>query len=284
MSRKAPNKVSKTKRDRILTTDPDSTISHEKLPLKLDFTIIRRGPILILRFNSATAQHQALARMESYYESSTEAKKYLTLQDAQLKRLCPNYEAFNLPLSAVHDWLQAMREAEGVYNSQPQHKQQDTGTDETAKSTSPQQHCCWWTAFTNNNETQLLQRLHRADCLDTSPYAKDDSTPSYIISTTSNSAIPHELRHALYHLHAGYRATVQKEWDATLSNKTRAVIQRDLVLRGYGPRVWIDEFQAYVSEDAGEFGNKTRNECREVKGVLLAAQRNAWVELGMDAI
>lgn len=53
-------------------------------------------------------------------------------------------------------------------------------------------------------------------------------------------------------------------------------------MRGYGQQVWVDEFQAYVSENTGEFGKKFRAECEEVGIVLTQAQAQAWKELNLN--
>lgn len=286
MGRKPSKKSAKSANDRnppatSFSSNYEGATVHEG-----NFVSVRRGLVIILRFSSPANQHRALARVESYYESNSEARKYLSLKESEQKRLCPNYEAFNLPLCALHDWLRAMREAEGIVKPQ----QQDTNTDtiETT-ATTPQKH--WWSSCTNSQESLLLEHLSKAGCLDERAAPTKvihqhcvTSNLSYLISTTSDASLPHEMLHALYHIHAGYRATAQKAWKEGLLKKTRAVVQQDLLLRGYGPQVWADEFQAYISEDAGEFGKRLEDECLEMQKMLLVAQKSARAELGMTGV
>lgn len=60
------------------------------------------------------------------------------------------------------------------------------------------------------------------------------------------------------------------------------VISNDLLMRDYEDRVWVDEFQAYVTENSGEFGKKVRTECEEAAIVLREAQTQAWKDLNLD--
>lgn len=228
---------------------------------KPDFLTQHQGPLILLKFTTPKAQHQALARMESFYESNKESRTYINLQDTATKSLCRNYQAFNLPVSAICEWLQAMRISESPL-------QETSGN-------IPQG---WWRSFTTPQEACVLRHLSQVGCFK-SPTSGE--APSYLISVTEASAIPHEALHALYFLHPGYKEKAQQVWMG-LSQKCQAVISQDFTLRGYGEHVWVDEFQAYVSEDHGEFGNKARQECSDAKGSLIKAQGAAWKELDMN--
>lgn len=227
---------------------------------KPDFLTQHQGPLILLKFATLKAQHQTLARMESFYESNKDARTYINLKEAATKGLCQNYQAFNLPVIAIWDWLQAMRASEN-----------------TLQETSSNAPHGWWHSFASPHEALLLEHLSQVGCFKSPATGK---VPSYLISVTEASAIPHEALHALYFLHSGYKETAQQVWKG-LSPKCQAVISHDFTLRGYGEHVWVDEFQAYVSEDDGEFGNKSRQECNEAKGVLIKAQGVAWKELDM---
>lgn len=78
-----------------------------------------------------------------------------------------------------------------------------------------------------------------------------------------------------------YRHKVQQLWMG-LSKKRRLVVSHNLLMRGYGEHVWVDEFQAYVSEDGGEFGNKTKQECDEAGVELRAAKSSTWEEMDLN--
>lgn len=230
-----------------------------------DFQVQRHGPLILLHFTAPKIQHQAMARMEAFYESKSEAEKYISLQDPKTQLLCRNYQAFNLPLCAIREWLHAMQTSEGISSS----RQGNANPFCTAR---------WWCPFTNSQECQLLTQLCRLGLFN-APKGWDASR--YLISITNKSAIHHELLHALFFLHPGYREKAQGLWEG-LSNRCRIVVTNDLLMRGYGEQVWVDEFQAYVSENAGEFGKKVRAECNEAGMVLRDAQAQAWKELNLD--
>ena len=228
-----------------------------------EFSTQQHGPVILFRFTAPGDQHQALARMESFYESCEDARRYLTLQNASTKPLCRNYQAFNLPIRAIYEWLQAMQDAESMIQEHTSHNAQG-----------------WWSLYTTPREACLLDHLSQVGCFNLTTNSK---APSYLISVIENSALPHEMLHALYFLHSGYRGAAQQAWKV-LSKKCRAVVGQNFTLRGYGEQVWIDEFQAYVSEDGGEFGKKVQQECNEVKELLLRAQYSAWLDLRFDAM
>ncbi|CAO1626424.1 unnamed protein product [Jaminaea pallidilutea] len=98
-------------------------------------------PLATLTFASKALQHQAMARMEAFYESNAlqsgdeisnapknaaapspssmqipnaAQRRYLTLEEASKARLCAHYQAFNLPVESAKEWLLAMRAREGV--------------------------------------------------------------------------------------------------------------------------------------------------------------------------
>lgn len=222
-----------------------------------EFNVQIQGPLIIFTFYSPKAQHQALARLETFYESESEATNYINLDEAKTKRLCPNYQAFNLPTIAVHDWLLAMLDSE---------------------ITAPKSVGRRWRPFTNSSESCLLDHLGQVGCLEKPQLGE---APSYLISVSDKSSVPHEASHALYFLHSGYRKKAQQAWDG-LSGKCRSIVQQDMMLRGYGSHVWVDEFQAYVSKNDSEFGKKTKDECMRAKKMLVAAQALAWQDLGLD--
>lgn len=231
----------------------------------VEFVTQRQGPLILLHFTTLEAQHQTLARVESFYESASHTRKYITLQDPMTKFLCRNYQAFNLPIIAMNEWLQAMQNSEKALSSGQGSKD-------------PYSLQGWWRSFTNTQESCLLDQLWQIGCLGV---LKAGETPSYLISVTNKSATQHELLHALFFLHSGYRDKVNKLWEG-LSKKCRLVISHDFLMRGYGEHVWVDEFQAYVSEAGGKFGKKTKQECIEAGVELRAAQILAWQELVLD--
>lgn len=236
--------------------------------LASDFAVQRHGPVIVFRYTSPSAQHHAFARVEAFYESKSDAQTYLSLQAASNRRLCANYQAFNLPTTALHSWLQAMWNAETGFQKSKEDRPEHKGTQG------------WWHAFTNPHESSLLAHLSQAGWLRGAELG-DPAAQSYLVSASDESSIPHEALHALYFLHAGYRDEVQRVWDR-LSKKCQSIIQRDLALRGYGEHVWVDEFQAYVVEDVAEFGNRAKQECNEASLALRSAQKLAWSDLGLD--
>lgn len=234
--------------------------------ISVDFHAQRHGPLIFLHFKTSQTQHHALARMEAFYESSSGAKTYISLQDPKTKLLCRNYEAFNMPILAIQEWLKAMQISEKVFNTTTQ------GNDNSCSIPG------WWDPFTNPQESLLLDHLWSLGLLKT---PKGHAASTYLISVTDKSAIRHELLHALFFLHSGYREKVQKVWEG-LSSKCRLVVSNDLLMRNYGEQVWVDEFQAYVSENAGEFGKKLKTECEEAGMVFREAQDEAWKELHLN--
>ncbi|KAF3767135.1 hypothetical protein M406DRAFT_328235 [Cryphonectria parasitica EP155] len=266
MGNKPLQKGSRAKGPQKGSFNPHYDDRNKKHGVLSDFRAQQLGPLIILRFHSPKAQHQALARLEAFYESKDAVGTYISLANPQTRRLCPNYKAFNLPTSAIYDWLVAMRTAElGA-------SQSIAGKFEAAFQG-------WWGPFVNTEESRLLAHLAQAGCF--GRLSARGEVPSYLISVSEQSAILHEALHALYFLHSDYRDRAQEVWDR-LSKRCQLTIQQGMVLRGYGSHVWVDEFQAYVSENVGEFGNKTKEECTEVKKLLLSAQEVAWKELGMN--
>lgn len=186
------------------------------------FTGRRSGPLIVVQYTSSIIQHQALARMETFYESKTDSQTYLSLQAVEMKQLCRNYQAFNLPISTVHSWLHAMQNA-----GRPS---RDT---KTASQGNPQG---WWRSFTNSHESHLLDYLNQVGCFKSLDFSE---APIYLISVSESGSIHHEALHALFFLHSEYRSEVQRVWDE-FSEKCQSTVQRDLTLRGYGKQVWVD--------------------------------------------
>lgn len=231
-----------------------------------NFIVQRHGPLILIQFTGLKEQHQALARMEAFYESRSDASNYVSLHDPKIKLLCKNYQAFNIPVLAIKDWLKAMATSEKAL-SQNQY------------TLDPYGYQGWWCSFTNPQKSHPLDQLWQYGCLKAFTNGK---APSYLISVTKKSAFQHELTHALCFLHPGYRDKVQQLWVA-LSKTCQLGITRDLSMRGYGEHVWIDEFQAYISEDEGGFGKKVMAECHEAGVLLKAAQSLAWKDLDLNA-
>lgn len=236
------------------------------------------GTLITLRFTWAAAQHAALARMEAFYEGAAssgdgEAGAYLTLQEAKEARLCRNYEAFNLPLEAARSWLGKMREKEEDAN--PASTQAAATSSEEAAEESE----VWWAPYCNVEERQLLAQLDALGALEASPLS---TAPRYLISilTTKPSSQTHELQHALFFLSASFRAASEAAF-AALAGRARKAVEHDLGMRGYAARVWPDEFQAYVHEDVGEFGNVAREACVEAREALKGVRERAMREEGL---
>lgn len=230
-------------------------------------------PLLTLLFVSAQAQHAALSRIEAFYESHSGEKRYLTLDEAKQGRLCQHYEAFNFPLSTVVDWLRCMKQRHA-----PDDDRRDTQDSDS-------QAAPWWKVFCNIHEVHLLEHLATLGVLLEDEASLDGiamDVPVYLISTleTKQAALQHERLHFLYYVSPRYGAQVQEEYQK-LSAKTRKIIENDLTMRKYSPTVWLDEFQAYVSEDAGEFGKSIQEECRQVQSNLKALQRQLWKDLNV---
>lgn len=237
------------------------------------FGHIVEAPVLTLFFPTAALQHAALARIEAFYESDTNGKRYLTLQEAADERICRNYQGFNFPLrQGVQDWLDAMHDA--------------VGSDTEAEAQ-------WWRPQCSAEEVQLLEllvSLRAISAYEGSSARSDDgeAAVSYVIScvaSQAHSTLPHERLHALYFLSASYRALVAQLYDS-LSAPAKKVIEADLALRKYAPAVWRDEFQAYLAEGPAtekEFGNKPASECKLIAQQLRAQLARLWTELGARA-
>lgn len=255
------------------------------------------GPLAIFTFPCRKTQHDAFARLAAFYESSGNAGRYISLEEAERMRLCQNYEAYNVPTSVVREWLGVMRAAavevgKATWNSD---KKTTTNTTTTAHQCTQKRGVDsreeWWVTLTNKAETQLLAYLNQLGCLNSTELRSQlpnraiasckTVLPTYIIAITSARALPHEALHALYFLHKDYRECAQKAWNG-LSKRCQAIIQQDMKQRGYAPHIWVDEFQAYVSEDEEIFGKRAREECSPAKRLLLSAQKVAWHDLKLD--
>lgn len=255
------------------STSAPSAVESKEAEAKKEpvFGHIVDPPVLMLLFPTAALQHAALARIEAFYESDSNAKRYLSLQEAADERICRNYQGFNFPLrQGVHEWLDAMFEA----------------TNSNADSAK------WWTPHCSAEENELLDVLISLGAI--SPYegasSRNDGesgSVSYVISCIASQAystLPHELLHALYFLSPPYRAFVKSQWDS-LSAANKKVIETDLGLRKYSSSVFQDEFQAYLGEGLGtekEFGNKPALECKEIAQQLRKQATKEWKKLGLN--
>lgn len=232
-----------------------------------DVSTIHSSPYLItLLFETRQTQHAALARIEAFYESSSASSgEFIDMERAKAMKLCPNYEAFNFPIKSVKEWLLQMQI---FYNLD---KQNDQGsTDEN-----------WWKPFCNEEEAHLLSYLVERNCIETLASESDGRTPTYLVSSLRSEkekSLPHEQLHFLFYMFPAYRKEVEAQYHMLLP-KTRNIIENDLAMRGYASHVWVDEFQAYTSLNAGEFGNKPREECTQIRQQLVATQRKLWKEL-----
>lgn len=273
-------------------TETESDDRHEGMQA---FVATTDGPIMVLRFVSRAAQHRAMARAETYYESvdarlagyqSWNAlgkifgeEHHIPCRDTWRiiadRHLCKGYEAFNLPVSAMRNWIEDMRAVEVVTQ-----KTETEADDRTS----------WLKAVCLREEVQLLEHLADQGVIDlasTTPNHAEDPTQGksssdvqYLISTTSSSigtALLHERLHALYHLSPRYASEVHTQYTTSLSKKSRKVVEHDLKMRGYRDSVWEDEWQAYLlgssagdAEGPGEatWGKGPREECLECRGVL----------------
>lgn len=272
--------------------------------------------LVTLAFRSKAAQHAALARVEAFYESAAQTKEYVDLKQAASQRQCSNYEAFNVPISTVRNWLQAMRlatrppcaegaallEADIAAIQLESEEDAASGSNrlptETEFSASSAGEAAWWTPHCSHEEVELLRYLDELGCfaaarVDDNPSdsrsgssthlaaGAGEHAPVYLVSVLASqqaASLAHEQLHFLYHVSADYRAAVL-EWYASLLPKTRRIIETDLAMRKYAPHVWPDEFQAYVSLHLGEFGAKTRDECVPIRVDLLRRQRALWSAL-----
>ncbi|KAK0544042.1 enhancer of mRNA decapping [Tilletia horrida] len=175
----------------------------------------------------------------------------------------------------------------------------------------------WWDSHCTVQERHLLRLLHSTGCLDHLPFGpshpsaasiKDGEesdpqraqtttapapqevnpnpnqpTPTYLISALSSQSfdLTHERLHALFHLSPTYAQRATELYHTQLSAKIRSAIEWDLSARGYRKEMYADEWQAYVSEDPGEFGGKAKAECAQLRVELLALQKKAKAELGL---
>ncbi|UZJ56948.1 hypothetical protein CBS101457_006268 [Exobasidium rhododendri] len=244
------------------------------------FTVLDgKTPLLLtLLFETKIAQHAALSRIEAFYESTRDEQKYLTLEQAKRSRLCQNYEAFNFPIAVVVKWLSKLQQSHC-----PDGKPEANTLDTDGTLSGPDlEKFHWWEPYCNQEERRLLDHLAKLGVLAESNDSERGAiaAPVYLISALASqvSSLRHERLHFLYFVSADYREKVQREYE-TLSAKSLRIIQRDLVLRKYAPHVWVDEFQAYVSEDAGEFGSSIRLECQVIGRALQRYQAKLWNDL-----
>lgn len=199
MAKGSRNKTSKQDQGNHSQVHPKNSLKQKKgqnESVAVDFHIKKHGPLVLLHYKSPLTQHQALARMETFYESKSEANTYISLQDPKTKFICRNYQAFNMPVSVIQEWLWAMQSSEKAFSSM-----KGDGN--------PCSISGWWRSFTNSQESLLLNGLWSLGLLK-APKGHDAS--SYLISVTDKSAIHHELLHALFFLHSGYRDKVQGVW------------------------------------------------------------------------
>ncbi|PWN34832.1 uncharacterized protein FA14DRAFT_160269 [Meira miltonrushii] len=240
--------------------------------------------LLTLLFRDKASQHSALARIESFYESSAvegqsnDANRFLTIDQAKSQKLCPNYEAFNCPISAVNQWLGQMFKCPDLVIATPQKEEESSIDDSTDQ---PKHTEKWWQTHCNEEEVELLSFLDFLGCLEdpANPIDKTTNGPQYLITSLASqaaSSLPHERLHFLYFASKEYREYVESLY-GSLSNKTRKIIETDLGMRGYAKHVWQDEFQAYVSLNAAEFGNPTKQECTPIKEELQQKQKQLLI-------
>jgi hypothetical protein len=232
--------------------------------------------LLTLLFDTKEAQHSALSRIEAFYESSQNSQRYLTLAEAKEHRQCEHYEAYNFPLVIVRTWLNSMEKVHYPDGRPSSGRVKDDEEDEDENVEKTQ----WWKAHCSVQEIHLLAFLDSLDLLEEPNSIDPTSTstsPVYLISTLSSkqASLRHERLHFLYYISPTYRKKVEEEFES-LSSKARKIVERDLTMRKYSPQVWIDEFQAYVSEDAGEFGNSVKQECQDISQSLQMYQREIW--------
>lgn len=259
--------------------DGSAAASQQTAQQEPVFGHIVSSPVLTLLFPTAALQHAALARMEAFYESDSNGKRYLSLEQAADERICRNYQGFNFPLrQGVQEWLDAMYEAVNASDEEDSPK--------------------WWGKHCNAEEVQLLDVLVTLGAI--SPFEGassrniDDEQEdrrsgrvTYVIScvaSQAHSTLPHELLHALYFLSPSYRKFVAQQY-ASVSSANKKVIETDLGMRKYSPSVFEDEFQAYLAEGLGtekEFGNKPAAECKDIADALRAQVAKEWSKLGLD--
>ncbi|PWN46736.1 hypothetical protein IE53DRAFT_336543 [Violaceomyces palustris] len=247
------------------------------------FAKLLEPPLITLLFASSASQHAALARVEAFYESSSNSKQYMDLKRAKEEKICNNYQGFNLPISAVREWFSKLRShvqsakgrGAGKEGEEGEEKK-DVGDDDDDG----------WKAECNEEEVEFLEMLFDLGALgrEEGEVGSDDDKWKYIISTVAAqclSTLPHERLHALYHLSERYRDLVSEQW-SNLTKVTRKAIEQDLGMRKYSESVFQDEFQAYLAEGPrteAEFGNKCKQECKQVAEVLRSNVGQLWQEV-----
>ncbi|WFD29335.1 enhancer of mRNA decapping [Malassezia sp. CBS 17886] len=256
-------------------------------PREAPFWAVAHGPLLTLLFGDTRTQHAALARMECFYESEEYAGQYLTLAAARDARVCRGYEAYNMPVSAIAEWLDAMRAAQ----------QTDAGDVRSVSATAAPS----WAPTCSAEEGAVLAELEahgavlsRETSLEAAPPAPPGA-PTYLIAAAvalGDRTLAHERLHALYHFSPTYRALLAAQW-ATMPRAVEAAVQYDLKMRGYRESVWQDELGAYLGvrvsptsrrdDPANEFGAKSADACRAIRHVLLAEIPHCWrTDVGVD--
>ncbi|KAE8255061.1 hypothetical protein A4X13_0g3183 [Tilletia indica] len=284
-------------------------------PLNPAFTHTQEGPLLILLFHSKPSQWDALARIETFYEGNVDGAlgAYLGWEKVGGLGCCGNYMAFNFTVRAVRDWLGVMweelvrrgvgtdeivagvevkAETAGEGTMEVKEKAKDHGEGLGEGKSDEEGKKAWWDDECSIQERHLLRLLKQLGCLDSLPFGPPSSLPTpspqgqqptYLISAlhTQSSDLTHERLHALFHLSPTYANFCKTLYNTSLSSKVRAAIEWDLKARGYRSEMYVDEFQAYVSESAAEFGGKARGECLALQGDLRDAQRKAREELGL---
>ncbi|CAO1621753.1 unnamed protein product [Parajaminaea phylloscopi] len=299
-------------------------------PQSAQFQVEVQSPLVTLLYHSASAQHRALSRMEAFYEGASSSHRYLTLAEAASERLCRNYEAFNLPVSSLQEWLQAMaarheQDGDGVkswrdcVNAEERHLLDElievgvlaTLGDESGADVEPrrapprdasagscpppppraQETGVAGNASDRTGEGPLTRSA--ASSHDAAPATATATTTdstnthtqiSYIISCLASQqakSLPHERLHALYHLCPQYRTAVSRGY-AQLSRRACKAVETELGLRGYGPRVWEDEWQAYVVDgDTSIGGGAARRENEELRAGLRVEATEAGKRVGL---
>lgn len=106
--------------------------------------------------------------------------------------------------------------------------------------------------------------------------------PTSTSTSQSQLAIQHEFLHFIYHTSPSYRSISQSLW-SNLTSKSRKIIEMDLKLRGYSEKVFVDEFQAYLTGlgSQNEFGNskELKEECLDCGDRLREALKEVEKEL-----
>lgn len=92
----------------------------------------------------------------------------------------------------------------------------------------------------------------------------------YICCSVTRASLLHEWAHSVYYLNQEYRLLVDSLFaEIALENKQlMRKIHQDLVLRNYHPRVFADEWQAYVVENPADFGSKWTSVLRKYQVML----------------